>query len=231
MAEALMHDDVAANLAEVKARMDAAAKAAGRAPQDVSLVAVSKTHPAERVRVVLAAGQRVFGENRVQEGLTKFPALKDEYPDLRLHLIGPLQTNKVKEAIALFDAIESVDRPKLAAALAEQMAKSGRRPDCYIQVNTGAEPQKAGILPADADAFIRACRESHGLPIKGLMCIPPVEEAASIHFALLREIARRNGLAELSMGMSGDFEEAIRFGATLVRVGSAIFGARPRPPA
>jgi len=231
MAEALMHDDVAANLAEVKARMDAAAKAAGRAPQDVSLVAVSKTHPAERVRVVLAAGQRVFGENRVQEGLAKFPALKDEYPDLRLHLIGPLQTNKVKEAIALFDAIESVDRPKLAAALAEQMAKSGRRPDCYIQVNTGAEPQKAGILPAEADAFIRACRESHGLPIKGLMCIPPVEEAASIHFALLREIARRNGLAELSMGMSGDFEEAIRFGATLVRVGSAIFGARPRPPA
>ena len=231
MAEALMHDDVAANLAEVKARMDAAAKAAGRAPQDVSLVAVSKTHPAERVRVVLAAGQRVFGENRVQEGLAKFPALKDEYPDLRLHLIGPLQTNKVKEAIALFDAIESVDRPKLAAALAEQMAKSGRRPDCYIQVNTGAEPQKAGILPAEADAFIRACRESHGLPIKGLMCIPPVEEAASIHFALLREIARRNGLADLSMGMSGDFEEAIRFGATLVRVGSAIFGARPRPPA
>lgn len=230
MAEALMHDDVAANLAEVKARMDAAAKGAGRAPQDVSLVAVSKTHPAERVRVVIAAGQRVFGENRVQEGMAKFPALKEEYPDLRLHLIGPLQTNKVKEAITLFDAIESVDRPKLAAALAEQMAKSGRRPDCYIQVNTGAEPQKAGILPAEADAFIRVCRESHGLPLKGLMCIPPVEEAASIHFALLREIARRNGLAELSMGMSGDFEEAIRFGATLVRVGSAIFGARPRPP-
>lgn len=231
MAEALMHDDVAANLAEVKARMDAAAKGAGRAPQDVSLVAVSKTHPAERVRVVIAAGQRVFGENRVQEGMAKFPALKEEYPDLRLHLIGPLQTNKVKEAITLFDAIESVDRPKLAAALAEQMAKSGRRPDCYIQVNTGAEPQKAGILPAEADEFIRACRETHGLPLKGLMCIPPVEEAASIHFALLREIARRNGLADLSMGMSGDFEEAIRFGATLVRVGSAIFGARLRPPA
>jgi len=231
MAEALMHDDVAANLAEVKARMGAAAKGAGRTPADVSLVAVSKTHPAERVRIVLAAGQRVFGENRVQEAMAKFPALKDEHPDLRLHLIGPLQTNKVKEAVGLFDAIESVDRPKLAAALAEQMAKSGRRPDCYIQVNTGAEPQKAGILPTEADDFIRACREMHGLPVKGLMCIPPVEEASSIHFALLREIARRNGLSELSMGMSGDFEEAIRFGATLVRVGSAIFGARPRPPA
>ena len=222
------HADVAANLAEVKARMAAAALGAGRAPADVTLVAVSKTHPAERVRIVLAAGQRVFGENRVQEAMAKFPALKDEHPDLRLHLIGPLQTNKVKEAVALFDAIESVDRPKLAAALAEQMAKSGRRPDCYIQVNTGAEPQKAGILPAEADAFIRACRETHGLPLKGLMCIPPVEEAASIHFALLREIARRNGLPELSMGMSGDFEEAVRFGATLVRVGSAIFGARAR---
>lgn len=231
MAEAPMHDDVAANLADVKARMEAAAKSAGRAPGDVALVAVSKTHPVERIRLVMAAGQRVFGENRVQEAMAKFPALKAEYPDLRLHLIGPLQSNKAKEAVALFDAIESLDRPKLAAALAEQMAKSGRRPDCYIQVNTGAEPQKAGILPAEADAFIRACREAHGLPVKGLMCIPPVEEAASIHFALLREIARRNGLSELSMGMSGDFEEAIRFGATLVRVGSAIFGARPRLPA
>jgi len=231
MAEVLMHDDVAANLAGVKARIEAAARSVGREPQDVSLVAVSKTHPAERVRAVLAAGQRVFGENRVQEAMAKFPALKDEYPDLRLHLIGPLQTNKVKEAISLFDAIESVDRPKLAAALADQMAKSGRRPDCYIQVNTGAEPQKAGIFPAEADAFIRACRETYGLPLKGLMCIPPVEEAASIHFAFLREIARRNNLSELSMGMSGDFEEAIRFGATLVRVGSAIFGARPRPAA
>ncbi|MGE0094587.1 MAG: YggS family pyridoxal phosphate-dependent enzyme [Alphaproteobacteria bacterium] len=231
MAEVLMHDDVAANLAGVKARIEAAARSVGREPQDVSLVAVSKTHPAERVRAVLAAGQRVFGENRVQEAMAKFPALKGEYPDLRLHLIGPLQTNKVKEAISLFDAIESVDRPKLAATLADQMAKSGRRPDCYIQVNTGAEPQKAGILPAEADAFIQACRETYGLPLKGLMCIPPVEEAASIHFAFLREIARRNNLSELSMGMSGDFEEAIRFGATLVRVGSAIFGARPRPAA
>lgn len=229
MTDAPTQDDVAANLAAVKTRMAAAAAGAGRAPADVGLVAVSKTHPAERVRIVLAAGQRVFGENRVQEALAKFPALKDEHPDLRLHLIGPLQSNKVKEAVALFDAIESVDRPKLAAALAEQMAKSGRRPDCYIQVNTGAEPQKAGILPAEADAFIRVCRETHGLPLKGLMCIPPMEEAASIHFALLREIARRNDLSELSMGMSGDFEEAIRFGATLVRVGSAIFGARPRP--
>ena len=221
--------DVAANLADVKARMAAAAKGAGRTADDVGLVAVSKTHPVERVRIVLAAGQRVFGENRVQEAMAKFPALKDEHPDLRLHLIGPLQSNKVKEAVTLFDAIESVDRPKLAAALAEQMAKSSRRPDCYIQVNTGAEPQKAGILPAEADAFIRVCRETYALPLKGLMCIPPVEEAASIHFALLREIARRNGLSDLSMGMSGDFEEAIRFGATLVRVGSAIFGARARP--
>ncbi len=229
MPEALMQDDVAANLAEVKARMAAAARDAGRTPEAVSLVAVSKTHTAERVRIALAAGQRVFGENRVQEAIAKFPALKDEHPDLRLHLIGPLQTNKSKEAVALFDAIESVDRPKLAASLAEQMAKAGRRPDCFIQVNTGAEPQKAGILPGEADAFIRDCRETYGLPLKGLMCIPPVEEAASIHFALLREIARRNGLSDLSMGMSGDFEEAIRFGATLVRVGSAIFGARPRP--
>ncbi len=222
-------DDVAANLASVKARMAAAARAAGRAPDDVTLVAVSKTHPAARIRPALEAGHRVFGENRVQEAVAKYPALKAEYPDLRLHLIGPLQTNKTKEAVALFDAIESVDRPKLAAALAEQMVKSGRRPACYIQVNTGAEPQKAGVLPAETDAFIQECRSVHGLPIKGLMCIPPVDEAASIHFALLREIARRNGLSELSMGMSGDFEEAIKFGATLVRVGSAIFGARPRP--
>lgn len=224
-------DDVEANLASVKTRMAAAARAAGRAPEDVTLVAVSKTHPAARIRPALDAGHRVFAENRVQEAAAKYPELKAAYPDLRLHLIGPLQTNKVKEAVALFDAIESVDRPKLAAALADQMAKSGRRPACYIQVNTGAEPQKAGILPAAADAFIQECRNTHGLPIKGLMCIPPVDEAPSVHFALLREIARRNGLSELSMGMSGDFEEAIKFGATLVRVGSAIFGARPRPPA
>lgn len=231
MADLPDDQDAAANLAEVKNRMKAAAVAAGRKADAVALVAVSKTHPAERIRAVLAAGQRLFGENRVQEGQAKFPALKADYPDLRLHLIGPLQTNKVKEAVALFDAIESLDRPKLAAALAAEMAKSGRRPDCYIQVNTGAEPQKAGIPPGEADAFIRECRETHGLPVKGLMCIPPVDEAASIHFALLREIARRNGLSELSMGMSGDFEEAIRFGATLVRVGSAIFGARPKPAA
>lgn len=231
MEDAITHDDVAANLAGVKARLAVAARGAGRDPGGITLVAVSKTHPVGRIRPALHAGHRLFGENRVQEAEAKYPALKAEYPDLRLHLIGPLQTNKAKEAVALFDAIESLDRPKLAGVLADQMTKSGRRPDCYIQVNTGAEAQKAGILPGDADAFIRTCRESHGLPIKGLMCIPPVDEPASLHFALLRDIARRNGLSELSMGMSGDFEEAIRFGATLVRVGSAIFGARPTRPA
>jgi pyridoxal phosphate enzyme (YggS family) len=218
---------VAANLAAVNARIAAAAMGAGRAAGAVTLVAVSKTQEAAAVMAALAAGQTVFGENRVQEAAAKYPDLRAAHPGLRLHLIGPLQTNKVREAVALFDVIETVDRPRLAEALAREMAREGRRVDCLVQVNTGEEPQKAGVMPAEADAFIEDCRGKWGLPVRGLMCIPPAEEPPAPHFALLREIARRHGLAELSMGMSADFEVAIRFGATLVRVGTAVFGARP----
>jgi pyridoxal phosphate enzyme (YggS family) len=214
-------------LAEVRSRIAGAAKAAGRAAADVTLVAVSKTHGADRVRELLSAGQRVFGENRVQEAEEKFPPLKLEYPDLELHLIGPLQTNKARNAVALFDVIQSVDRERLAAALAREMERAGKRPACFIQVNTGEEPQKAGILPADLDAFVAACRDTHGLPVVGLMCIPPVDEEPALHFALLAKMAARNGLARVSMGMSADYETAVRLGATHVRVGSALFGARP----
>jgi len=221
-----MEGVIAANLTAVRGRIEAAARAAGRAPESVALVAVSKTHPAAIVRDALAAGHRVFGENRVQEAQAKYPALREAYPDLALHLIGPLQTNKVREALAIFDVIESVDRPRLAQALAKEMNHSGRRPPCLIEVNTGEEARKAGILPADADGFIVECRDRVGLSILGLMCVPPIDEEPAPHFALLREIARRNGLAVLSMGMSADFERAIRFGATHVRVGTAIFGAR-----
>ena len=221
-----MEGIIAANLTAVRGRIEAAARAAGRAPESVALVAVSKTHPAAIVREALAAGHRVFGENRVQEAQAKYPALREAYPDLALHLIGPLQTNKVREALAIFDVIESVDRPRLAQALAKEMNHSGRRPPCLIEVNTGEEARKAGILPADADGFIVECRDRLGLSILGLMCVPPIDEELAPHFALLREIARRNGLAVLSMGMSADFERAIRFGATHVRVGTAIFGAR-----
>jgi PLP dependent protein len=213
-------------LAEVRQHIAAAARAAGRDPAAVTLVAVSKTHGADRVSELLDAGQRVFGENRVQEAEEKFPALKAGYPDLKLHLIGPLQTNKAREAVALFDVIESVDRERLAATLAKEMARSGRRPECYIQVNTGEEPQKAGVLPADVDAFVAACRDSHKLPVMGLMCIPPVDEEPAPHFALLAKMAARNGLATISMGMSADYETAIRLGATHVRVGTALFGQR-----
>jgi pyridoxal phosphate enzyme (YggS family) len=178
------------------------------------------------VRSALEAGQRIFGENRVQEAIAKFPGLRRDYPDLTLHLIGPLQTNKVKDAVAHCDVIETVDRPRLAEALAREMQRSGRHLPCYIEVNTGEEPQKAGVLPADADAFIADCRDRLGLAVAGLMCIPPEHEEPALHFALLREIARRNSLDQLSMGMSADFETAIRFGATHVRVGTAIFGAR-----
>jgi hypothetical protein len=219
--------EVSANLTGVNERIALAARQAGRTPESITLVAVSKTHPPHRIEAALRAGHRCFGENRVQEAQTKWPALRAGYPDLRLHLIGPLQTNKVKEAVQLFDVIESVDRPKLASALAEQMMRLGRRLQCFIQVNTGDEPQKAGVPPKDADEFIRACRESYGLPVIGLMCIPPLDEPPALHFALLREIARRHALPELSMGMSADFEEAIRFGATYVRVGTAVFGSRP----
>ena len=221
-----MEGVIAANLAAVRERIAAAARAAGRAPESVTLVAVSKTHPAASVRQALMAGQRVFGENRVQEAQAKYPELRGEFPDLALHLIGPLQTNKVRDAVALFDVIESVDRLRLAQALAREIEHSGRRPPCLIEVNTGEEPQKAGIMPADADGFILECRERLELPIIGLMCVPPLDEEPAPHFALLREIARRNDLRILSMGMSADFEKAIRFGATHVRVGTAIFGAR-----
>ena len=220
---------LAERLAAVKARIATAARAVGRDAAAVTLVAVSKTHGAGAISTAIVAGQRVFGENRVQEAQAKYPALKAAHADLALHLIGPLQTNKVKEAVALFDAIETVDRPKLADALAREMERTGRRPRCFIQVNTGEEPQKAGVLPAVADAFIAECRERWRLPVVGLMCIPPIDQEPSPHFALLREMARRHGLAELSMGMSADYEIAIRLGATNVRVGTAIFGERPKP--
>src|SRR5258708_97848 len=219
-------DGIAGNLATVRDRVAGAARDAGRTPESVTLVAVSKTQPAEAVRDALMAGQRVFGENRVQEVLAKFPGLRGEFPDIELHLIGPLQTNKVRDAVAHCDVIETVDRPRLAEALAREMERTGRRPSCLIEVNTGEESQKAGILPADADAFIAECRDRFRLPIVGLMCIPPEHEEPALHFALLRETARRNGLDVVSMGMSADFETAIRFGATHVRVGTAIFGAR-----
>ena len=221
-----MEEAIAANLAAVRIRIDAAARGAGRPADAVTLVAVSKTNPGSAVRSALGAGQRVFGENRVQEALEKFPALRQEFSDLALHLIGPLQTNKVRDAVAHFDVVETIDRPRLAEALAREMERAGRRPSCLIEVNTGEELQKSGVLPVAADDFIVDCRDRLGLPIAGLMCVPPQGEEPSPHFALLREIARRHALAVLSMGMSADFETAIRFGATHVRVGTAVFGAR-----
>ena len=218
---------IAANLAGIRARIAEACRRANRPADAVTLVAVSKTHPQDAVLAALAAGQAVFGENRVQEAMGKFPPLRPSHPALRLHLIGALQTNKAREAVRVADVIESLDRPKLAVALAEAMQKEGRRPALLVQVNTGDEPQKAGIARAEADAFIRACREEHGLPVEGLMCIPPAEGDPRPHFALLAAMAARHGLATLSMGMSGDFEAAIAEGATHVRVGTAIFGHRP----
>ena len=217
---------IVANLSEVLDKISTAAAAAGRSPSSVDLVAVSKTHPASAIEAAVAAGQKVYGENRVQEVSQKWTALKDKYPDTRLHLIGSLQSNKARDAVCLCDVIETVDRPKLARSLARLMDEEGQRPDCLIQVNTGEEPQKAGVLPADADAFITACRDDYGLPVTGLMCIPPAHEEAALHFALLHGIAERNGLATLSMGMSADYEIAVQFGATHVRVGTAIFGTR-----
>jgi pyridoxal phosphate enzyme (YggS family) len=213
-------------LAEVRERLARAARDADRGPAEITLVCVSKTFPAEEIRPVLGHGERVFGENRVQEAEEKWPGLRADYPDIELHLIGPLQSNKAREAVALFDVIETVDREKIAEALAKEIKRTGKHPKLYVQVNTGAEPQKAGILPEDADAFIASCREAHGLEISGLMCIPPVNDQASPHFALLNQIAARNGIKDLSMGMSSDFELAIQLGATHVRVGTAIFGKR-----
>jgi PLP dependent protein len=216
-------------LGHVRAEIIRAARDAGRDPHAVTLVAVSKTFDAPDIRPVIEAGQRVFGENRVQESMGKWPALKAAFPDIELHLIGPLQSNKAKEAVALFDVIETVDRPSIAEALAKEFRKTERRPKLYVQVNTGEEPQKAGISPQGADAFLTRCRNDWGLSIAGLMCIPPADEPPSPHFALLRKIAERNGIPILSMGMSSDFEEAIQVGATHVRVGSAIFGHRSYP--
>lgn len=217
---------VAARLAEVRRKMAQACAEAGRDPAGVALVAVSKTFGAEAIAPVIAAGQRMFGENRVQEAKAKWPALRERHPDLALHLIGPLQSNKAREAVTLFDAIHTVDRASLCAALAKEIDRQGRAPLLLVEINTGAEPQKAGVLPEAADAFLRACRETYGLAIAGLMCIPPLAEPPAPHFALTAKIAARNGLELLSMGMSADFETAIRFGATHVRVGSAIFGER-----
>jgi PLP dependent protein len=219
--------DVAARLRLVRQEIALAAQAADRDPADVRLVAVTKTVPAPAIEEAIGAGQRLFGENRVQEARAKWPALKGRHPNLELHLIGPLQTNKVRDAVALFDVIETVDRPKLARALAEEMRRAGKSPRLFVQVNTGEEPQKAGVLPPETDAFVALCRDTFGLSIDGLMCIPPLDEEPAVHFALLAEIAERLGLKELSMGMSGDFARAIQFGATYVRIGTAIFGARP----
>ncbi|MCB4823961.1 YggS family pyridoxal phosphate-dependent enzyme [Roseicella aerolata] len=219
-------EDIALNLAHIRERIAEATARANRPAGSVTLVAVSKTHPAEAVAAALAAGQTVFGENRVQEATGKFPSLRPAWPALRLHIIGALQTNKARDAVRIAEVIESLDRPRLAAALAEAMAKEGRRPDCLIQVNVGEEPQKAGIPPGECDAFLRTCREEHGLPVRGLMCIPPAEGDPRRHFDWLAGCAAKHGLPVVSMGMSGDFEAAIACGATHVRVGSAIFGVR-----
>ena len=221
-----MPESSASGIEHVRAEIVRACKDAGRDPASVTLVAVSKTFPAEAIEPVIASGQRVFGENRVQEAKAKWPALIEKHPGIALHLIGPLQSNKAKEAVALFDAIHAVDRASLCEALAKEIDKQGKAPTLFVQVNTGAEPQKAGVLPEDADAFLKTCRGTYGLTIAGLMCIPPADEAPGPHFALLATIAKRNGLKLMSMGMSADFASAIAMGATHVRVGSAIFGGR-----
>jgi len=213
-------------LRTVQATIAKAEREARRQPGAVTLVAVSKTFAAEDIRPVIEAGQRVFGENRVQEAQGKWPALKQAFPDIELHLIGPLQSNKAREAVALFDVVETVDREKIAAELAKEIARQGRAPRLYVQVNTGSEPQKAGIEPREAVAFVERCRAVHGLAVEGLMCIPPADENPGPHFALLEKLGKEAGVEKLSMGMSGDYETAVAFGATSVRVGSAIFGSR-----
>ena len=218
--------DSTANLKFVKEQIAAAAERSGREPDDVSLVAVSKAFKAAAIKPIIAAGQRVFGENRVQEAVGKWPPLRAKYPEIRLHLIGSLQSNKASDAMSLFDVIETVDRPKLVDAIARLRDRNGYCPDLLVQVNTGEEPQKAGVWPGKADAFIDRCRTEFALPVRGLMCIPPLDEEPSLHFGLLREIALRNDLGLLSMGMSADYEIAVAFGATHVRVGTAIFGQR-----
>jgi len=220
--------DPVANLAELKSRIDAAARRAERSPADVALIAVAKRQPLNRIEAVLGAGHRLFGENRLQEAKEKWPALKLRHPDIELHMVGPLQTNKVRDAVLLFDVIHSVDRLKLARLIAEEASAGRRVPRLLVQINTGEEPQKSGVMPREADAFIRQCRDELGLTIDGLMCLPPVDEEPSLHFALLAKIAKRNRLTSLSMGMSDDFETAIEFGATHIRIGTALFG--PRQP-
>lgn len=222
--------ELARSLAEVQAAVRRAEADYGRTLGSVELIAVSKTMPGEGILPALEAGQRLFGENYVQESAGKWPALRERFADVELHLIGPLQSNKAREAVALFDVIHSLDRPSLAAALAKEIARSGKAPRLLVQVNTGEEPQKGGVLPAEVDAFLAACRDTYGLTLEGLMCIPPAEDLPSPHFGLLAKIAERNGLPVLSMGMSADFDAAIQLGATHVRVGTAIFGARARPP-
>ena len=216
-------------LAEIEGKMTKAARAAGRAPGDVQLIAVSKTFGAPEIEPLLRSGHRRYGENRVQEAKAKWPALKAQFPDVELHLIGPLQSNKAKEAVELFDAVHSIDREKIARAVAEEMKRQGKCLQLFIQVNTGEEPQKAGVPPREAAALLTLCREGLGLEIAGLMCIPPVDEEPALHFAFLAKLAGELGLKGLSMGMSDDFETAIAFGATHVRVGSAIFGSRANP--
>jgi PLP dependent protein len=223
----IVADTVAARLQEVRTRIARAAEVAGRDPAEITLVAVSKTMPAEAIREALLAGQRVFGENRVQEAKAKYPTLREEFPDTELHLIGPLQSNKAREAVALFDVIQTVDRQKIAEVLGAEILRARKAPKLFVEVNTGEEPQKAGIAPLEVDAFVTLCRNELKLAIEGLMCIPPADEAPAPHFALLEKIARRNGLSGVSMGMSADYETAIALGASHVRVGSAIFGARP----
>jgi pyridoxal phosphate enzyme (YggS family) len=220
-------DTIPARLRLVEEEIVLAAHAANRDPKSVKLVAVTKTVPPAEIEQAIAAGQRVFGENRVQEAHAKWPAVRERHPGIELHLIGPLQSNKVRDAVALFDVIETVDRPKLARALAEEMARVNKHPRLFVQIKTGEEQQKAGVVPAEADAFIALCRDTFALAVDGLMCIPPLDEEPAMHFALLAKIAARNGVTELSMGMSGDFVRAIPFGATYVRVGTAIFGPRP----
>lgn len=216
----------AANLAAIRAGITRAERDSGRPAGSVTLIAVSKTYPGHAIEPVLAAGQRVFGENYVQEAAGKWPALREAWPGIELHMIGPLQSNKAREAVALFDAIHSLDRPSLAAALSKEIARAGRSPRLFVQVNTGEEPQKGGVVPAGLAAFLAACRDEYGLTIEGLMCIPPADEPPSAHFAFLAKLAAEHGLTGLSMGMSADYEQAIMLGATHVRVGSAIFGAR-----
>jgi hypothetical protein len=218
-------DDIAANLAAINLRLAVALDEAGRLTAPV-IVGVSKTQGETRIRAAIAAGVRVFGENRVQEAQAKWPAIRADHPTVELRLIGPLQSNKAAEAVALFDVIETVDRPKIADALAAEMARQGKRPRLLVQVNTGAEPQKAGVIPQEADAFLRYCRETAGLAVEGLMCIPPADDAPAPHFALLAKIAARNRLSALSMGMSGDYDIAAQLGATHLRIGTALFGAR-----